>query len=238
MIRWPKPTPHVRTLWGPTSASMCREWSVPAARGRRSAEPRNIARGGGCRGRLCPVCGARQVSCGHGGGRLRGGRQRFEPTPISWGEAALSEDTRSLFCLILVLDWSRGFYSPSPGYSLSDVVARPFAGTGRPLSGTSLSAWGTDSACMHSRVLARARAREKERKRESPQQKLLAEKARRGPRRHLCSEHSSPRVAPRGRDDGRVRSGHGLAAGRRSRGHSARPQHHRHGLGVCCSCCL
>ena len=90
-------------------------------------------------------------------------------------------------------------------------------------------------ACI--RVL-RARAREKERKRESPQQKLLAEKARRGPRRHLCSGHSSPRVAPRGRDDGRVRSGHGLAAGRRSRQRAAQLQHHRHGLGVCCSCCL
>ena len=85
---------------------------------------------------------------------------------------------------------------------------------------------------------ARARTQLGKRRRESAK-KVVAREARRSPRgSYICSGDSPPRVALRGRDGGRVRSGHGLAAGQRSRQRAAQLQHHRHGLGVCCSCCL
>ena len=183
MIRWRGPTSHERTLWGDASASLCRKWSVPAARGRRSAGPRVIVRGGGCRGRLCPVCGARRSGIVAGGGE---GAAHVEPMPISWGRvlplpspsvsevviarrprAAIGCEPRIIArgggCLGRLCpvcgarrSWCRSWFCLYIVCLI--VVARPFAGTGRPLSGTSLSAWGqTVHACI--RVCSRVRAR-------------------------------------------------------------------------------
>ena len=97
----------------PSPSPVCRKWSLPAARGRRSAVNPGLSPGvavasGGCAQYVGPA--GRGVGLGF------------------------------VFIVCLI------------------VVARPFAGTGRPLSGTSLSAWGqTVHACI--RVCSRVRAR-------------------------------------------------------------------------------
>jgi len=166
----------------------------------------------------------------------RGGRQRFEPTPISWGEAALSGDTRSLCFLLLhmilhssiyvVLCWSRGYYSPSPGLKVVSWILYPVPGS---LAQTYIGRHA--KTCMHPRARACTQLHGKRRR-----QKLGGFREGLRARGLICSGHTSPRTALRCRDGGRVHGAGVLAAGRRASQRTTRPQQHRHGHDVLCGC--